>query len=92
MITSNNTSIHQHGANTYVTLHATHVVTFDDAWVILRTGGYFTVTTKRRMNEASTHFDLGYRVIQQNYKWRVVFDDGREALPFGDHTWVAFRR
>jgi hypothetical protein len=97
-ITGNNTTVSQHGENTVVTLHATDVVTFDSESVLLRTGafgtaGYYTATTKRRMNEASAHFGLGYRVIQQNHEWRVVFDDGREDQPFGSlSNSVYFRR
>lgn len=93
MITGNNTTISQHGPNTYVTLHATDVVVFDSESVILRTGGWYTVTTKRRMNEASEHFGLGYRVIQRNHEWSVVFEDGREDQPFGSlSNSVYFRR
>jgi hypothetical protein len=93
MITSNNTTISQHAENTVVTLHATDVVTFDTRGnVLLRTDGWYTVTTKRRMNEASEHFGLGFRVIQRNHEWRVVFDDGREDQTFGADGWVYFRR
>jgi hypothetical protein len=91
-ITGNNTTISQHGENVVVRLHATDVVTFDSKSVLLRTGGYYTATTKRRMTEASEHFGLGFRVIQQNHEWRVVFDDGREDQPFGSDGWVYFRR
>ena len=92
-ITGNNTTISQHGDNVVVRLHSTDVVTFDTRGnVILRTGGYYTSTTKRRMNEASEHFGLGFRVIQRSKQWRVVFDDGREDLPFGRGGWVYFRR
>jgi hypothetical protein len=94
-ITGNNTTISQHGENVVVRLHATDVVTFDTRGrgnVILRTDGWYTVTTKRRMNEASEHFGLGFRVIQRNHKWRVVFDDGRADQPFGSDGWVYFRR
>ena len=91
-ITGNNTTVSQHGPNTCVTLHATDVVTFDSESVILRTAGWYTVTTKRRMNEASEHFGLGFRVIQRNHEWRVVFADGRADQPFGRGGWVYFRR
>ena len=112
---TDNTTISQHGANTYVTLHVydddkpntltinrdgfaqyrkdIHVVTFDTRGnVILRTAGYYTATTKRRMNEAADHYGLGFRVIQRSKQWRVVFADGRADQPFGSDGWVYFRR
>jgi len=39
--------------------------------VILNTGGYATVTTKKRMNQFSKMFDLGFTVWQEKHEWYV---------------------
>ena len=59
------------GKTTIVRYHDTDVVTFDDRWITLDHGGYITPTTKRRMNEASAEFGLGFSVYQKNFKWIV---------------------
>ena len=41
--------------------------------VKLNTGGYFTATTKKRMNEFAEMFDLPFRVSQSNHVWTVTF-------------------
>jgi hypothetical protein len=65
------TKIHKHGDVTYVTYHSTDVVIFDQDYIKLDTGGWFSQTTKTRMNQASRQFHLGYHVFQQNYQWYV---------------------
>lgn len=44
--------------------------------IVLNTGGYSTVTTKRRMNQFAKMFDLGFTVCQEDYEWYVNFKDG----------------
>jgi len=39
--------------------------------VRLDTGGYFTATTKKRMNQFSKMFDLGFSVYQKDGDWFV---------------------
>lgn len=56
---------------TAVTYHDTTVVEFNDDYVILRTGGWETATTKARMNQASNQFNLGYCVNQTKFVWYV---------------------
>jgi hypothetical protein len=75
------TTISRHGENTIITYHSTPVVTFDSEWVHLDTGGWETVTTKLRMNQASSQFNLGYHVYQKDYQWFVVTPKG-ETCPF----------
>ena len=60
---------------TFVQYHDTRVVTFNDNIIILNTGGYFSSTTKTRMNQTSNQFDLGYKVYQKNFEWFVDFKD-----------------
>ena len=70
---------------TYVKYWATNVVTID--WdkniVTLDTGGYFTPTTKKRMNQASDEFGLGYRVQQIKGDW-YVFDTTYGNYPMAE--------
>ena len=58
---------------TYVQYHETDVVMFDDRFIILDSGGWFTSTTKRRMNEAASQFSLGYTVFQKDFEWFVEY-------------------
>lgn len=64
------------GNVTYVT---TRIVMWDQAGnVTLRSGGWETVTTKRKMNQAARQFNLGYGVHQVKGEWFV--DVWSEAL------------
>jgi hypothetical protein len=56
-----------------VAYHNTFVVCASDKTIVLNTGGWFTVTTKTRMNQASNQFGLGYRVFQKDFRWYVEF-------------------
>lgn len=62
------TSIFSEDGWTKVIYHSTIVVKWDDDQIILNTGGYHTVTTKTRMNQASNQFNLGYIVFQSKFK------------------------
>lgn len=59
----------------YVTVryHNTDIITidFENRTVTLDAGNYYTVTTKRRMNQVMKDFDIPYRVHQHKYKWYV---------------------
>jgi hypothetical protein len=58
-----------------IVFHSTEVVRFDHENIVLNTGGWETVITKRRMNQASDEFGLGYHVYQKNRKWFVDYRD-----------------
>lgn len=77
-----NTNIKTEQGITIVTLHGTDIVKFGQVDIILNSGGYKTVTTKRRMNQISDMFDLEFIVYQENYKWFVDFKG--EILEFAD--------
>ena len=72
------TSVRQEGGWWHVRYHHTDVVSFNrhERTVILRTGGWKTVTTKRRMNQASRQYKLGFSVYQQNSIWYVTITGG----------------
>ena len=79
------TRVERHGPNTEVYYHSTPVVAFDETAVLLRTGGWFTTTTKVRMNQASSQFNLGYHVYQKDFDWFVITPNG-ETHPFVGNT------
>ena len=56
-----------------VVYHNTRVVDVTPEHITLDTGGWKTVTTKRRMNQASVQFNLGYSVYQQKGHWFVRY-------------------
>ena len=82
-ITKNNTRVFVDGVKWKVTLHDTTIFCMDMARgvISLDTGGWFTVTTKRRMNEAFKAFGLNQRVVQVDGYWRV-YTSGQEYIPF----------
>ena len=55
--------------------------------VVLRTGGYKTVTTKRKMNQAAIEFNLPFQVWQHKHQWWVRTDAGE--FPFNEDI-IAF--
>lgn len=68
---------------THIRYHETDVVSFSETIIILRSGGWETVTTKRRMNQISEEYDLGFSVYQLKGKWFVSFP-GCEDIEFYD--------
>ena len=55
-----------------VTYHSTAVVLIkNNRYVTLNSGGWYTNTTKTRMNQASNEYGLGYRVYQKDWDWFV---------------------
>ncbi len=56
-----------------VVYHQTTVVKFNDSQIVLDTGGWYTPTTKSRMNQTSNQFDLGFDVYQRNFAFYVYF-------------------
>lgn len=65
------TNVRTEGNRTIVRYRDTDVVSFDDSIIELNTGGWFTNTTKARMNQASTQFALGFHVYQEKKAWGV---------------------
>lgn len=76
----------------YVTYHGTDVVraNLDTREVKLRTGGYRTLTTKTRMNQAANQFDLGFSVQQVAGDWYITIKDTGQTIPF-DKDEIAFK-
>ena len=79
-VSKNNTVIYKgHDNMIVVKLHQTEVVRFNDKKIILNSGGWQTVTTKTRMNQASNQFGLGYYVYQKDHEWFVDYNGCTDA-------------
>ena len=80
------TSLRTEGGVTIGRYHNTDIIKFDSTGIILNSGGFRTVTTKKRLNAASIQFGLGFAVYQKNHEWfvdlpngdRVDFEDGMD--------------
>ena len=65
------TTVRTDGGCTHVTYHHTCVVKFNSDEIILDSGGWRTVTSKLRMNQASNQYGLGFSVYQKDHVWYV---------------------
>ena len=74
------TTVHADEGKTIVVYYETTVVKFDDDEIILNTGGWWTTSTQTRMNWASDHFNLGYRIRRQGKAWYVKYQDMQHAF------------
>lgn len=89
MIGTHKTKVETKDGITTVTYHNTDVVVFDNhGEITLNTGGWNSVTTRKRMNEASEQFNLGFRVVQKNGDWFIHYKDNVIAY---DSTVITLR-
>ena len=66
-----------------VTYHNTIVVKVtNNRYVTLNTGGWYTNTTKTRMNQASNQYGLRFSVYQVDFAWYVSIGD--DMQPYYD--------
>ena len=95
-ITTNNTQVERIPQTigdqwTIVTLHSTDIVKFKHTGgfldqILLDTGGYNTVTTRRRMNEVSKAYGLGFQVYQKKHKLYVAYKGNDYEFDGGQFT------
>ena len=79
------TAIYHSDGYTCIRYHSTEVVRFNADEIVLDSGGWQTVTTKLRMNQASNMFHLGFRVSQRQHEWFVdYYAQGRLTFTFRD--------
>lgn len=50
----------------------------------LNTGGYFTATTKKRMNQFAKMFDLPFKVVQESGVWYAYCPNARHEFEGDD--------
>jgi|TARA_R110002111_G_scaffold225365_1_gene286974 hypothetical protein len=70
------------GRGSVVYVH-TPIVEWNEDTITLKSGGWESVTTKRKMNQSALQFGLGFGVYQRNYEWFVDTPTG-ETLNFVD--------
>ena len=70
-----------------VVYRGTVVVAWNQEVIILNSGGWYSATTKTRMNQAAHQFGLGYRVYQKDFEWFV--DHNGLTLDFYDDMRLA---
>ena len=56
-----------------VVYHWTEIVRTTPTEIHLDTNGWWTNTTKTRMNQTSNQFRLGFTVYQKNYEWYIEY-------------------
>lgn len=70
--------------NMVVTYHNTDIVAWNDNWIHLDAGIWsakpYSATTKTRMNQTASQFNLDYVVFQENWQWYVEYDG--KVVPF----------
>ena len=77
------TTVVEKGDELAVTYVSTAIVKRNGNQITLDSGGWETVTTKRKMNQAAQQFRLGYGVYQKRGKWYVTTPAGA-TVPFYD--------
>lgn len=82
-LSSYRTTVVENGDDLAVTYVSTAIVKRNGNKITLNSGGWETVTTKRKMNQAARQFALGYSVYQNKFKWYVATPKG-ETVPFYD--------
>ena len=85
------TTIHEARGMTRVVYHSTEIVAWNADKIELHTGGWQTVTTKRKMNQAARQFNLGYSVFQHDGDWFIRRPDGGD-MPFDTDEVVLDRK
>lgn len=72
-IGTHKTTVTTEGNQIAIRYHNTNVVKFSPNWIVLDSGGFRSATTKKRMNQTSQVYNLGYKVFQKNYNWFVDY-------------------
>lgn len=89
MLSHYKTTVERVAGRYRVVYRNTCIVSWDGDTVTLNSGGWYTATTKRKMNQTSADFDLGFIVFQSKFAWFVTFPPTRETptretVPFHD--------
>lgn len=65
----------EHGI-TVIKYHDTEIVKFNNDYFVINFGGFDTVTTRRKMNQASNQFNLGFSIFRR--KGITYMQNGRD--------------
>jgi len=77
------TSIFTEDGFTKIVYHTTVVVKFNYDTIVLNSGGWETATTKVRMNQASSQYNLGFTVLQKDFEWFISYNG--KVIDFHDN-------
>lgn len=85
-----NTKIRHEDGETIIRLYNTDVVRFNHQRVVLDSGGHKTATTKTRMNQAASQYNLPYKVWCRKGAWCVTIYNPvmNVDLDFYDGIWI----
>jgi hypothetical protein len=72
-VKGHNTSVVKVDNWTVIAYHNTPCVKFNKKKIVLNTCGWWTNTTKARMNQASNEFKLGFKVFVKTGIWFVEY-------------------
>lgn len=89
-LSSYKTVVFSEGGKTKVVYHSTVIVEWDTTSIVLNTGGWDTVTTRRKMNQASTQFGLGFSVSRVKGE-TIVSHLSTQGGPFINNKFVIAR-
>ncbi len=79
-----NTCTYHDKGDTVTRLYSTEIVRVNNTQIKLNTGGWNTVTTKRRMNQVSQDNALGFHVFQRNWQWFASYKGTNYAFDLND--------
>lgn len=76
------TTVAHDGNHQVVTYHSTQILKWNEEEILLNSGGWKTVTTARKLRQAATQFNLGYRLYIKAGVWTVEYNG--HTYPFVD--------
>lgn len=74
-----------------VFLYGSEILYANNKIIHLTSNGGRTVTTKRRLNQASRELGLGFTVYQKNFVWYVDEWCGEKGIPFSEGMFLRRR-
>ena len=78
-----NTKVYNKNGFFCVKYHSTEIIKFNKDMIILNSGGWYTNTTKNRINQTCNQYDLCLNVFQKAYDWFVEYNN--KIIPFKDN-------
>lgn len=79
-----NTRVYWDAGICYVRLYNTDIIVLDANALWLNSGGYWTVTTKSRINDVLTGLGFPISVIQKDFDWYITNGNDESVVDFYD--------
>lgn len=86
------TKIKKSEAETIITYHRTDIVRFDADLIALKFGGYDTVTTRKKMNQAAAQFYLPYSVHRKAGETFITSRISGEVIQYNGQDTITIQR